>query len=150
MKRNSNKREIKRRLRALIPQVPLSDFLEIESLALAGHLRHLPPSIAVWQAVTTRIRHAHTDYDELLEEGYDPDSARHFVLDALNEKLVEWGCSEQIAETTDLLDLANRINTVSIGGNSTSKPHIPGSIKSKPRGNCEFTFRLRDLQKMAG
>ena len=82
--------------------MPLADFMEIESLALVGHLRHLPPSIAVWQAISTRIRHAHTDYDKLLEEGYDQDSARHFVLDTMNEKLAEWGCNEQIADTSDL------------------------------------------------
>ncbi len=99
MKKTTGKREITRRLRALIPSAPLSDFNAIQTLALAGHLRHLPPSIAAWQAVTARARHAHTEYDALLAEGYDQDSARHFVLDALNEKLTEWGCSQQVSDT---------------------------------------------------
>lgn len=77
---------------------PMEDFLAMEETALAGHLRHLPPSISAWQAVTTRARHAHTDYDELLQDGYDVESARHFVLDTINEKLSEWGCSERVSE----------------------------------------------------
>lgn len=76
----------------------MEDFLAMESVATAGHLRHLPPSIAAWQAVTSRARHAHTDYDDLLEDGYDPDSARHFVREAINEKLAEWGCPDRISE----------------------------------------------------
>ena len=94
-------KEIARQLRQLVPMVPLEDFLEIEKSANAGHLRHLPPSIRAWQAVTTRARHAHTDYDELLSEGYDQDAARHFVLDALNAKLEDWGCTRRISETED-------------------------------------------------
>lgn len=98
MKSTVNKKEIARRLRALVPAASLEDFLAIEELANAGHLRHLPPSIAAWQAVTTRVRHAHTDYDNLLDEGYDRESARHFVLEKINEKLAEWGCPERISE----------------------------------------------------
>lgn len=92
------KREIKKQLRELVPIVSLDDFLAIETIANAGHLRHLPPSIAVWQATTTHIRHNHTDYDELLEEGYDTESARHFVRDEMNEILSEWGCQRQISD----------------------------------------------------
>ncbi|MEM9332629.1 MAG: DUF2293 domain-containing protein [Pseudomonadota bacterium] len=96
MKSTARQKEIKRRLRVLVPLAPMDDFLAMEDTALAGHLRHLPPSISAWQAVTTRARHAHTEYDTLLEEGYDADSARHFVLEALNEKLAEWGCPEKV------------------------------------------------------
>ncbi len=92
------KREIKRHLRELVPIVSMEDFLAIEEIANAGHLRHLPPSIAAWQAITTRVRHTHTDYDNLLAEGYDAESARHFVLDDMNEILLEWGCQRQISD----------------------------------------------------
>lgn len=95
------KREIKKQIRELLPLVSMDDFLAIEEIANAGHLRHLPPSIAAWQAITTRIRHAHTDYDKLLEEAYDAESARHFVLAEMNEILTEWGCSRQISELDD-------------------------------------------------
>ncbi len=46
-------------------------------------------------------RHVFTDYDALLEEGYDQDSARHFVLDDLNAVLAEWGVRRRIGEEDD-------------------------------------------------
>jgi len=95
------KKEIKRQLRILAPGCSMEDFLAIEQIANVGHLRHLPPSIAAWQAVISYIRHAHTEYDALLADGYDPDSARHFVLNDINEKLAEWGCERQISETDE-------------------------------------------------
>jgi hypothetical protein len=85
-------------LREMLPQITLSDFQAIEEIAKRGHLRHLPPGIIAWQAITTHVRHNHTEYDQLLEEGYDSDSARHFVLDVMNEKLAEWGCLRRIEE----------------------------------------------------
>lgn len=102
-------RQTARLLRAMLPAVPLADFRAIESIAARGHLRHLPPSIRVWQAVTTHIRHAHTDYDELLAEGYDPASARHFVIGAMNAKLAEWGALQRLsAEINDFDDAPDR------------------------------------------
>ena len=68
----------------------------------AGHLRHLPPSIAAWQAITARVRHAHTEYDTLLEEGYDRDSALHFVIHEMHEILLQWGCTKTIETSIDL------------------------------------------------
>ena len=44
---------------------------------LAGDCRHV-------------IRHAHTEYEKLLGEGYDRDSARFFVIDEINEVLTRW------------------------------------------------------------
>ncbi len=88
--------QIRKKLRLLVPLASLEDFASIENTALAGHLRHLPPAIAAWQAVTTHIRHVHTDYDAMLKEGYDPDSARHFVVDDINEVLTAWGCEKQV------------------------------------------------------
>ncbi len=85
-------------LRQMLPAVTLSDFQAIEEIAQRGHLRHLPEGIIAWQAITAHVRHAHTDYDELLAEGYDVESARHFVLDAINSKLEEWGCTRRIEE----------------------------------------------------
>lgn len=89
-------REVRRHLRALAPNMPLSDFLAVEDVAASGHLRHLPPSIIAWQALTTHVRHAWTDYDLLIEEGYDRDAARHFVVDTMNETLSRWGCLKRV------------------------------------------------------
>lgn len=95
-------KELRKALRALIPLVPFDEAEAIMAGASAGHLRHLPPSIAIWLATTSRIRHAHTDYDDLLDEGYEQDAARFFVLDEINDVLSTWGSARQIeAEDTD-------------------------------------------------
>lgn len=90
-------RDMRKALGELLPRVPMLDGEAILDVALAGHLRHLPPSIALWQAVTARVRHAHTDYEQLLEEGYDRDAARFFVIQAMNDTLALWGCARRIA-----------------------------------------------------
>ena len=96
--RTRRQKEIVRQLRHLAPMMPLADFDAALAGAVAGHLRHLPPSIAAWQALTSRLRHAHTDYDDLLDEGYDRDSARHFVVDAMNETLADWGSARRVSD----------------------------------------------------
>ncbi len=89
---------MKKALRALVPRTSMADFQAIEEIATSGHLRHLPPTIIAWQAVTTHIRHNHTQYDALLAEGYDRESARHFVLDEMNEVLKKWGSLRRVVE----------------------------------------------------
>jgi len=79
----------------------MSDAEAILAIALAGHLRHLPPSIALWQATTSHVRHAMTDYDTLLEDGYDRDAARFFVLGDMNEVLRDWGCNKEVSDAPD-------------------------------------------------
>ncbi|GGA97003.1 hypothetical protein GCM10011491_26640 [Brucella endophytica] len=86
----ARQRAIGKALTALLPSVPYSDSEPIRAAALAPHMKTLPPSTAVWLATVAHIRHAHTDYDALRDEGYDKDSARFFVLDAVNAKLTEW------------------------------------------------------------
>jgi hypothetical protein len=82
---------IARHLRGLAPMMPLADFNAALEVALAGHLRHLPPTVAAILGLSARLRHAHTEYDAMLAEGYDPDSARHFVAAAMNDMLARWG-----------------------------------------------------------
>ena len=96
--RTRRQKDIARHLRALAPMMPMADFNAVMEGAVAGHLRHLPPSIAVWQALTSHVRHAHTDYDALLDEGYDRDAARHFVVDDMNDQLAVWGASRTVGE----------------------------------------------------
>ncbi|MCR6632880.1 MAG: DUF2293 domain-containing protein [Magnetospirillum sp.] len=43
------------------------------------------------------MRHTYTEYGDLLAEGYDRDSARHFVLDDINRVLAEWGCRRRVS-----------------------------------------------------
>jgi hypothetical protein len=89
-------REIAKLLRSLCPMMPLADFGPVADAASARHLRHLPPSIALWQALGAHVRHEHTEYDALLDEGYDRDAARHFVIDEMNDVLARWGCGRRI------------------------------------------------------
>ncbi len=83
-------RAVARALTALLPMAPYADTEPIRSAALDRKFRDLPPAIAVWLATIAYVRHMHTDYDRLLAEGYDRDSARFFVLDAINEVLTRW------------------------------------------------------------
>lgn len=87
---------IRKALSRLLPRVPMYDAEVILEVALSAHLRHLPPSIALWEATTARVRHAHTDYEILLGEGYDRDAARYFVLDDMNAVLADWGCARRV------------------------------------------------------
>ncbi len=96
-------KELVRQLRALAPAMPLADFSATLETAAARHLRHLPPTVALWQAMTSRARHAHTDYEALLEEGYERGAARFFVIDAMNETLAAWGCGRRV-EAEDPVD----------------------------------------------
>lgn len=83
-------RAIAKALTALLPLAPYADTEKIRAEANAKHMRTLPPAIAVWLATVAHVRHEHTDYDGLLAEGYDRDSARFFVVDAINETLTGW------------------------------------------------------------
>lgn len=81
---------IAKALTALLPMAPYADIEKIRADAGAPHLKALPASIAVWLATVAHIRHAHTDYEKLLAEGYDRDSARFFVVDEINAWLTKW------------------------------------------------------------
>jgi len=84
------RRAIAKALTLLIPMAPFADAEAIRTEAGARHMKTLPPSIAVWLATVAHIRHQHTDYDRLLDEGYDRDAARYFVIDAINAVLTTW------------------------------------------------------------
>ena len=102
--RTRRQKDIVRHLRQLAPMMPMADFNAALDGAVAGHLRHLPPSIAAWQALTSHLRHAHTEYDALLDEGYDRDAARFFVVDAMNEQLALWGSARRVTSDEEATD----------------------------------------------
>ena len=54
------------------------------------------PEAAAWLSLVAYVRHVLTDYDELLRQGYDQDSARFFVTDAINERLAAWGVRRRL------------------------------------------------------
>lgn len=84
------RRAIAKALTALLPMAPYADMEKIRSDAGALHMKALPPTIAVWLATVAHVRHMHTDYEKLLSEGYDRDSARFFVIDQTNAVLTRW------------------------------------------------------------
>jgi hypothetical protein len=83
-------KELAKALTLLIPGAPFLDADAIREMAAKRAYKRLPPATAVWLAAVAHVRHVHTDYNTLLDEGYDQDAARHFVLDAVNEKLTQW------------------------------------------------------------
>ena len=94
----NRKRQLNEAIRTLLPRATLDAHRRVLAVAEQGHLRHLPPSIAAWQAATTVARHEYTEYDRLLTEGYEPDAARHFVLEEINGQLAQWGCIRRIGD----------------------------------------------------
>ena len=94
-------RAVSKALTALLPMAPLADIEPIRAAALAHGMKTLPPTIAVWLATIAHVRHVHTDYDSLLAEGYDRDSARFFVLDQVNATLTRWRATRLLEGNED-------------------------------------------------
>lgn len=99
-KQTPRQRAILKALRNLVPKAPYADFVPIATQAQSKHMRNLLPVNAVFLATVAHIRHQHTDYDAMRDEGYDHDSARYFVADVIDEVLEEWGSSRGL-ETPD-------------------------------------------------
>ena len=79
-------------LRRLAPKIPPHEFGAVIDHALDSKgLRHAAPETAAWLSLVAYVRHVFTDYDELLTQGYDRDSARHFVAGDMTATLTEWG-----------------------------------------------------------
>lgn len=86
-------------LRRLAPKIPTHEFGAVIDHALDSKgLRGAAPETAAWLSLVAYVRHVFTDYDELLTQGYDRESARHFVLDEMAAKLAEWGVRRTLGE----------------------------------------------------
>lgn len=101
-----NRREaVAQALAHLAPRLPAFEAEATLDRALASPgPRRAAPETAARLALVTYARHVFTDYDDLLADGYDRDSARHFILDDLNAALVAWGAApipEEEAEAAD-------------------------------------------------
>ncbi len=91
-------RERREALRALAPLISFDEAEAVLQAANAGTLRELSSTSAIWFALLARARHVHTEYDQLLREGYDRDAARFFVREAMEAKLTEWGCARSLPD----------------------------------------------------
>jgi hypothetical protein len=86
-------------LRRLAPRMPRHEFgAVIDHARDSPGLRAAAPETAAWLSLVAYIRHGLTDYDELLAEGYDTDSARFFVREAIDEVLAAWGAARRVGQ----------------------------------------------------
>jgi hypothetical protein len=93
--------ELRRKLRALAPLIPLADSEPVLEQAAKLMRQELGMGAALWLAMVAHVRHRHTGYDSLLAEGYDRDAARHFVVEETDRALRRWGCTKQIDADAD-------------------------------------------------
>jgi hypothetical protein len=88
----ASRTEIEDALRHLAPRMPKHEFGAVLDHALDSRgLRAATPENAAWLSLVAYVRHRFTEYDDLLAQGYDQDSARHFVADEMQAVLAEWG-----------------------------------------------------------
>ena len=94
-----NRPTIEAALRRLAPKIPAHEFGAVIDHALDSKgLRTAAPETAAWLSLVAYTRHVFTDYDELLTQGYDRDSARHFVMNDMAAKLNEWGVPRTLGD----------------------------------------------------
>jgi hypothetical protein len=91
--------DIELALKRLAPRVRPHELASIVDHAVdSPGLNTAIPETAAWLSLTAYVRHTFTDYDELLDQGYDQDSARHFVRDEMQQVLTEWGVRRRLTE----------------------------------------------------
>jgi hypothetical protein len=90
--------DIEQALRRLAPKIPPHEFgAVIDHARDSPGLRTASAESAAWLSLVAYLRHAFTDYDELLAQGYDQDSARFFVASEMQAVLEEWGVRRKLA-----------------------------------------------------
>ncbi len=88
----SRRADIVSALRHLAPRIPPHEFGAIVDHALdSAGLRTATPETAAWLSLVAYARHVFTEYDALLEQGYDRESARFFVASEIETVLRDWG-----------------------------------------------------------
>jgi hypothetical protein len=98
----SRRAELEAALRHMAPRVPDHEFGAIVDHAMdSAGLRAASAENAVWLSMTAYVRHVLTEYDELLAQGYDPDSARFFIVADIDAILAEWGVNKSVGRRPD-------------------------------------------------
>ena len=88
----AKRRDIEIALRRLAPKIPAHEFGAVVDHALSSRgLAHASPEEAAWLSLVSYVRHCFTDYDELLAQSYDQESARFFVAAEIEATLAQWG-----------------------------------------------------------
>jgi hypothetical protein len=84
-------------LRHLAPRIPQHEFAAVADHAMdSPGLRAASPENAAWLSLVAYARHMTTEYDDLLAQGYDRDSARFFVADDLQSVLAGWAVRRKL------------------------------------------------------
>jgi hypothetical protein len=94
-------KDIRGAFTAMFPLAPFADAEPIRQRACRSEMNSLTPDVAVWLSAIAHLRHEHTDYDALLAEGYDRDSARYFVIDEINSVLTQWRAARFLSADED-------------------------------------------------
>lgn len=82
----------------MAPRIPHHERGVVVDRALDSKgLRMARPETAAWLALVSYVRHVFTDYDALLSQGYDTESARFFVAGEIEGVLAEWGCARSVS-----------------------------------------------------
>jgi hypothetical protein len=89
--------EIEAALRRLAPRIPPHEFAAVTDHAVDSiGLKSAAAEAAAWLSLVAYVRHVFTDYDALLTEGYDQDSARFFVAAEMEQILSGWGVQRRL------------------------------------------------------
>jgi hypothetical protein len=94
----AKRHEIEIALRRLAPRIPAHEFGAVVDHALdSPGLSVASPETAAWLSLVAYVRHTFTEYDELLIENYDQESARFFVAPEIAAVLSSWGVRRRLA-----------------------------------------------------
>src|SRR5262245_31066357 len=86
----------------LAPRLPPHEFAAVADHATDSRgLQPASPETAAWLSLVAYARHTFTDYDDMLRQGYDADSARFFVIDDINAVLEGWGVRRRLTSADD-------------------------------------------------
>jgi len=93
----AKRKEIEEALGRLAPRMPKHEFEATLDHAMTSRgLSRASPEVAAWLSLVAYVRHALTEYDDLLAQGYDHDSARFFVAAQIEAILNSWGVRRKI------------------------------------------------------
>src|SRR5262245_53802308 len=94
----AKRNDIETALRILAPRIPLHEFGAVVDHALDSQgLQTASAETAAWLSLVAYVRHVFSDYDELLSQGYDRDSARFFVAADIEAVLTDWGVRRRLS-----------------------------------------------------
>jgi hypothetical protein len=95
--------DIEAAVKRLAPKIPAHELGAVVDHALdSPGLKTAMPDNAAWLSLTAYVRHVFTDYDDLLAQGYDQDSARFFVAEEIDAVLEGWGARRRVGEDPNL------------------------------------------------